>query len=156
MSFLTFGTCKGVFWYHQEITKWQRAYISLKWCLIQKIKALYFLQLWKLKKEKCTHFHDLSSSWWVMVILLFHENTRKPLRSHKMTKSSYIPQFMSNPKNKGTLFSSTLKVEDKQVHLFSWLEVNLVSYGHFVISWGYWTSRQPITSHKMTKIPYVA
>ena len=33
-----------------KVTKWQKTYISLKWCLIQKIKAIYFLQLKKLKK----------------------------------------------------------------------------------------------------------
>ena len=54
-----------------------------------------------------------------MVILSFHEDTGKPLRSHKMTKSSYLPQMTSDPKNKGTLFSSTLKVEEMKVHLFS-------------------------------------
>ena len=41
--------------------------------------------------------------------------------------------MMSNQKNKGTLFSSTFKVEDKQVHLFFYLDVNLVRYGDFVI-----------------------
>ena len=53
-----------------------------------------------------------------MVILLFHGDAGKPLRSHKMTKSSYLPQMMSDPKNKGTLFSSTFKVKDKKVTLF--------------------------------------
>ena len=38
---------------------------------------------------------------------------------------------MSDPKNKGTLFSSTLKVEEKKVVLFFWFEVNLVRYGDF-------------------------
>ena len=53
-----------------------------------------------------------------MVILLLNEDTGKPLRGHKMTKSSYLPQMTSNQKNKGTLFSSTLKVEEKKVMLF--------------------------------------
>ena len=44
---------------------------------------------------------------------------------------------MSDPKNKGTLFSSTLKVEEGKVHLFSWSEFILVSYGNFVVSWGF-------------------
>ena len=34
-----------------------------------------------------------------------------------------------NLKNKGTLFSS----KEKKVHLFLWLDVNLVRYGDFVI-----------------------
>ena len=53
-----------------------------------------------------------------MAILLFHEGPGKPLTSKKRTKSSYLPQIMSDPKNKGTLFSSTLKVEEKKVLLF--------------------------------------
>ena len=39
----------------------------------------------------------------------------------------------SDPKNKGTLFYSTLKVENKKVHLFFYLEVDLVRYGDFDI-----------------------
>ena len=58
-----------------------------------------------------------------MAILLFHEDTRKPLRSHKMTKSSYFPQMMSDPKNKGTLFPLTLKVDEKKVPLFFGLDI---------------------------------
>ena len=69
-----------------------------------------------------------------MVILSFHEGTVKPLTIQKMTKSSYLPQMTFYPKNKGTLFSSTLKVEEMKVQLFSWSEVNLVSYKHFFVS----------------------
>ena len=53
-----------------------------------------------------------------MIILSFHEDSTKPLRSHKMIKGLYLHQMTSNPKNKGTLFSSTFKVEEKNVHLF--------------------------------------
>ena len=60
-----------------------------------------------------------SSSCRVMVFLLLHEDIGKSLTSHKMTKSLYLPQIMSDPKNKGTFFSSTLNVEDIKVHLFS-------------------------------------
>ena len=66
-----------------------------------------------------------------MDILSFHEDTENPLRSPKMTKSSYLPQMTSNPKNKGTLFSSTLKVEDNEVFLFFGFEFDLVRYGIF-------------------------
>ena len=45
--------------------------------------------------------------------------------------------MMSDPKNKGPLFSSTLKVEDEKVHSFSWLELKLVSYVSFVVSLRY-------------------
>ena len=66
-----------------------------------------------------------------MVILSFHEGTVKPLTIKKMTKSSYLPQMTFYPKNKGTLFSSTLKVEEKKVVLFFWFDVNLVRYSDF-------------------------
>ena len=39
--------------------------------------------------------------------------------------------MMSNPKNKGTLFSSTSKVEEKKVLLFFLSEDILVRYGDF-------------------------
>ena len=39
----------------------------------------------------------------------------------------------SNEKNKGTLFSSTLNVGEKKVHLFFLFEVNLVRYIDFEI-----------------------
>ena len=43
--------------------------------------------------------------------------------------------MMPDPKNKGTLFSSTLKVLETKVFLLSWSEFILRSYGNFVISW---------------------
>ena len=72
-----------------EVTKWQKAHISLKWCWIKKIKALYFLQLWKLKKGKCTYFLDQRSTWWAMIILLFHEDTRHPILLVPVKKYSH-------------------------------------------------------------------
>ena len=109
-----------------QVTKWQKAHISLKWPLIEKIRALYFLQLWK-----CAYFHDQSPTWLVMVILLFHEGARKLITSHKTTKSSYLPHMTSDPKNEGTSFSSTFKVEEKKVLLFFLFKVNLLRYSDF-------------------------
>ncbi len=65
------------------------------------------------------------------------------ITDHKMTKSSYLSQMLSDPKNKDTLFSSSFKVEETKVYLILWSEVNLVSYDYFVVSWRYWT-----TTHK--------
>ena len=68
-----------------------------------------------------------------------------------MTENSYLPQMTSDPKNKGTLFSSTLKVEEVKVHSFSWSEIILVSYGNFDASWTYQKtpnqSQTTISSH---------
>ena len=77
-------------------------------------------------------FYDQSSSWWVIVILSFYEGTRKPHASHKMTINSYLRQIKSDPKNKGTLYSSTLKVGEINVDLFLWSELILVSYSIIV------------------------
>ena len=109
----------------------QKAFISVIWCRIKKIMALYFLQLWKLEKQKCFYFQDQSSSWWVMVILLFHEGAGKLITSHKTTKSSYLPHMTSGPKNEGTSFSSTFKVEEKKVLLFFLFKVNRLRYSDF-------------------------
>ena len=45
----------------------------------------------------------------------------------------YLSPGASNPKNKGTFFSSTLKVEEKKVPLFFGLEAPGLRYGHFLI-----------------------
>ena len=37
------------------------------------------------------------------------------ITDHKNTKGPYLPYFMSDGKNKATLFSSTSKVKDKKV-----------------------------------------
>ena len=56
--------------------------------------------------------------------------------------------MMSDPKNKGTLFSSTLKVEEGKVHSFSWSEFILVSYGNFVVSRRYWKTPKKSQNEK--------
>ena len=50
-----------------------------------------------------------------MVFLLIKEDTGNPLTSDKMTKKN----LMHDLKNKGTLFSLTLKVEEITVHMLS-------------------------------------
>ena len=102
-----------------------------------KMSALFLLQLLMLKKIKCLYFFyqtyfegDISS----LSFCDFMKIPKTPLTSYEMSKSSYLPQMTSNPKNKGTLFSLTLKVEEGKVHLFSLSELILVSYGNFVIS----------------------
>ena len=87
-----------------------------------KMSALFLLQLLKLKKIKCLYFLDQTSFEEDISSLSFCDFMKipeTPLTSHKMSKSSYLPQMTSDPKNKGTLFSSTLKVEEGKVHSFS-------------------------------------
>ena len=50
-----------------------------------------------------------------------------------MTKWLYLSPEALNRKNKGTLFSSTFKVEDKKVPLFFRLGAYELRYGHFLI-----------------------
>ena len=106
--------------------KTQKVHISLIWRLIKKIKALCFIQLKKLKKRKCTYFYATMQTWEVMAILLFCIDTEHRIANHKNTKGPYLHYMTSDKKNKGTLFSSTSKFEEKKVHLFSWSKVNLL------------------------------
>ena len=110
-----------------------------------------------MKKIKCLYFFDQTSFEGDIIFLSFCDFMKipeTPLTSHKMSKSSYLPQMMSNPKNKGTLFSLTLKVEEGKVLSFSWSEFILVSNGYcyFVVSWD---TGKPLRSHKMTKGSYL-
>ena len=50
-----------------------------------------------------------------------------------MRKWPYLSPEATNLKNKGTLFSSTLKVEEKKVSLFFGFVASGQRYGHFVI-----------------------
>ena len=58
----------------------------------------------------------------------------------------------SKPKNKGILFSSTLKVGENKVSLFFRLEFIYGIYGHFVIS--AWDAKRK--SKQSTKLPYIS
>ena len=58
----------------------------------------------------------------------------------KNTKDPYLPYMKSGKKNKGTLFSSTFKVEENKVPLFLWSDANLVSYGYYLVLHGCRTS----------------
>ena len=50
----------------------------------------------------------------------------------KMTKWLYLSHLTSYQENKGTLYSSTYKIEANKVVLFSCQEVKLQIYSHFV------------------------
>ena len=57
-----------------------------------------------------------------------------------MTKGPYLSPEVPNPENKGTFFSSTLKIEEKKIPLFFVLENPGLRYGHFFIflDFGVW------------------
>ena len=59
----------------------------------------------------------------------------------------------SDPKNKGTLFSSTLKVGEIKVDLFPWSEFILVSSGDFVVSGRYQKITHKLKTTKSSYLP---
>ena len=56
---------------------------------------------------------------------------------HEMTNQLYLGLWASNQKNKTTLFSETLKVEENKVPLIFHLEAIWRSYSQFVIFGGF-------------------
>ncbi len=96
--------------------------------MIMKMSALFLFQLLKLKKMKCLYFLDQTpfkgdiSSFLSFDFMKMPEN---PLTSHKMSKSPYLTQMMSDQKNNCRFLSSTFKVEWNNDHF---------SYNHFVVS----------------------
>ena len=60
-----------------------------------KMRALYFLELWKLDKRKYTYFPAQWSSLGVMTISLFHEDIGYCIKSHKTIKCSYLSYMTS-------------------------------------------------------------
>ena len=136
-AFSHFQTCEV---FSSTFMKRQNYNNSARWTLIMKISTLLFLQLLKLKKIKCPYFFDQTSYKWDISFLWFKNlcpYVQYQITNHKMSTSLYLSQMRSDLKNKVTLFTSTLKVEEVKVHLFSWLEFILVSYVNIVISWRY-------------------
>ena len=71
----------------------------------------------------------------------------------EMRKMAYLTSRATNQKNKGTLFSSTLKVGKGNVSLFFWFVALKLCYGHILISMS--PCRQ-IARLEMTKTPYLS
>ena len=101
-----------------------------------KLSALFLLQLSKLNKIKYLYFQtsfegDISSLSFCDFMMILGN----PLTSRAMSKCSYLPQMMYGPKNKVTLFSSTLKVEETNVPLFFGYDIIWGRYELFDILW---------------------
>ena len=125
----------------QSFSEMVHTFIILNWHPIKKITPLSFPQLSKLKKMKCLDFLDQTSFEGDMSFLTFcdrwFDNGHMDIY-FEITKILYLSNMMTERKNKVTLFSSTLKVKEIKVYLFSWSEFIVVSYCNFVISWTYW------------------
>merc|ERR1712215_521422 len=89
---------------------------------IQKIKAPSFLPNLKLKKRKCLYFFGLEAPGLRYGLFVIFMITKTQSRTKKMRKWPYLSPGASNPKIKGSFFSSTLNFEEKKVPLFFGLE----------------------------------
>ena len=114
--------------------------------------TLYFLQLLKLKKIKCTHFLVMRSNDWDITIVVFKNTTYRVIEV-KLTKWQYLRHLTSYLENKATLFSSTFKVEENKVFLFSWYEVKWLRYSHFFV---YYNTAHGVIEVKLTKWLYLS
>ena len=74
-------------------------------------------------------------------------------QTKKMRKWRYLSPETTNLKNKGTFFSSTLKVEKNKVSSFFRFVVSGLRYGHFLI---FLVRLQVSTIIEMTKWPYLS
>ena len=132
-AFSHFQTCEV---FSSTFMKRQNYNNSPRWTLIMKISTLLFLQLLKLKKIKCPYFFVQTSDYWDISFLWFQNvcpYVHHQITNHKMSKSSYLPRMMSDLKSKGTLFSSTLKVEENKVSLYFWSDVIWERYDLIVL-----------------------
>ena len=139
--------------YPSQVTKWQKAHISLKWPLIEKIRALYFLQLSKLKIRKCTYFHDQRPTWLIMINLLFNEETGFPSQVTKSQKAHISFKLPLIKKIKALSFLQLLKLKIRKCTYFydqmpTWLVMIILMFQE--------EAGLSLTIHKMTKSSYIA
>ena len=104
----------------------------------------HFASKWK---NKGTLFSSMLKVDGNKVLLFFHFGLQSPRYRHllvfiiicfnmndeKITKWPYLGRFDSKWKNKGTLFSSTLKVEGNKVLLFFHFGLKSPRYEHFLV-----------------------
>ena len=83
-----------------------------------KNKATFFYSTFKVELEKVSLFFGLKAPGQIYGPFLFFLIWLQIIAFIKMTKWPYLSPEVPNPKNKGTFFSSTLKVEESKVPLF--------------------------------------
>ena len=118
--------------------------------------VLIYLQILKLEKIMNLYFFGSNIIWGRYEIWHFHDwrfdNEHKNIH-FEITKSSFFSNFISEQKNKVTLFSSTLKVVKTKLYLLSWSEFILVNYDIFVVSWRCWETPQKSQMTKSLCLP---
>ena len=98
-----------------------------------KSKGTFFSSTFKVEEKKVPLFFGFGSSglryshFVIFMIALTQSQTKK------MREWPYLSPETPNPKNKGTFFSSSLKVEEIEVPLFFRLGASGLRYGHFLI-----------------------
>merc|ERR1712215_218291 len=98
-----------------------------------KKKGTFFSSTLKVEESKVSLFFGLEAPGQIYGPFLFFLIWLQIIAFLKMTKWPYLSPEVPNPKNKGTFFSSTLKVEESKVPLFFELEAPGLRYGHLVI-----------------------
>ena len=99
---------------------------------ISKNKGTFFSSKLKVEEKKVPLFFWLEAPGLRYGNFIIFMITKTQSRTKKMRKWPYLSPGASNPKNKGTFFSSTFKVEENKVPLFFGLEAPGLRYGHFV------------------------
>ena len=100
---------------------------------IQKNKGTFFSSTFKVEGKKVHLFFGFVASGlkychYLIVLVWLQVDT-----IIKMTTWLYLSQQAPNPKIKGTLFPSTLKVEEKKVYLFFEFVASGLRYSHILI-----------------------
>ena len=113
-----------------KTTKWPYlGHFASKW----KNKVTLYSSILKVAGNKVLSFFHFELKWLryrnflVFIIICFNIN------DEKTTKWPYLGRFDSKWKNKGTLFSSTLKVEGNKVLLFFHFGLKSPRYEHFLV-----------------------
>merc|ERR1712030_148240 len=86
-----------------------------------KNKGTFFSSTLKVEESKVPLFYGLEAPGQIYGPFLFFLIWLQIIAFLKMTKWPYLSPEVPNPKNKGTFFSSTLKVEESKVPLFFWI-----------------------------------
>ena len=116
---------------NQKSRKWPYlAHFSSKW----KNKTTLLSSTLKVGEKKVVLFFHLELKWATYGHFYFSQLLTFKTKMSKLRKWPYLAHFCSKWKNKTTLFSSTLKVEEKKVVLFFHFELKWARYGHFYVS----------------------
>ena len=95
-----------------------------------KNKGTFFSSTLKVKESKVPLFFGLEAPGQIYGPLLFFLIWLQIVTFIKMRKWPYLSPEVPNPKNKGTLFASTFKVEEGKVTSDLHLEAIWLRYGH--------------------------